>query len=160
MKNKNQTRRLEKCPLLWLLLCLPPLEAMADPQPKGHIANDSGKACHYSQTTTRGTKYFHQIPGSHSTLTFLDPACMKDSGLGLDINKMMINNVLARWYSHSGPAFKTEPKQMYRTSVLRVRGQCIQSGKYPGIGIAVEYTIRQNSITEVRHTATVGACEK
>jgi len=132
--------------------------ASATGQPRGYISNESGKNCAYIQITTQGVKYFHSIPGNYSRLTFDDPACMKDTGLGLDINKMMINNILARWYSHPNAAFATLPSQLRRTSVLQVRGQCMQSATYPIIGVAIEYHIMGNSITSVSHAATAGGC--
>lgn len=145
---------------LALLITIQSTGIAGQPQPKGFIATDSGKHCSYTQTTQNGVKYFHELPGTHSTLTFDDPACMKDTGLGLDINKMMVNNTLARWYSHQDAAFKTTVSNTYRTSPLQVRGQCIQSAKYPSIGIAIEYVVANHSITQVKHAATVGACQK
>lgn len=132
--------------------------AMADPQPKGFIQNDQGGQCWYTQVTTRGAIYFHSIPGTTSTLTFDDPMCMKEGALGQDVNKMLINIIIARNYSHSNANYKTRPGEMYKTSVLQMRGQCIQSATYPSIGVLVEYHQNKSAIYMVKHSASAGRC--
>jgi len=129
-------------------------------QPKGHIQNDQGQRCSYTQTTDNDSVYFHGLPGRMGILTFDDPRCMSASELGLDVNKMMINNVIARWHSHPDAAFKTRVHELYPTSMLQKRGLCIQSTKYPGIGITVDYEIRGNSIVRVRHGGSIQGCQR
>jgi len=34
---------------------------------------------------------------------------MKSGDVGLDVNKMMINNIITKWYSHSDADFQTNP---------------------------------------------------
>jgi hypothetical protein len=87
---------------------------------------------------------------------------MRDSGLGfgLDTNKMLINNIISKWYSHADAAFQTRKSELYATSVLQVRGQCMQSEKYPAAGVVVEYKTNENSIFQVRHALSVGACQR
>lgn len=147
-------------PKISVALGEPPIQAPLGPligQPKGYILNDYGVKCWYTQTATRGA-YFHTIPGQRATLTFDDPRCMRDNGLGLDINKMMINNIVARPYSHADANFQSRPAEMFKTSLLQVRGGCIQSGRYPAIAVVIEYLVSGSSIYEVRHAAGIGPC--
>ncbi len=69
--------------------------------------------------------------------------CMSDSGVGLFVNKMMINNTISKWYSHSVAAFQTRESEMFNGSELQKKGKCIQSKKYPLIGITVDYYIKK-----------------
>lgn len=126
-------------------------------QPKGYIMNDSGGQCWYTQTAEYGA-YFHSLPGNRATLVFDNPRCMSDSGVGLDINRMMINHIIVRPYSHSDASFKSRPDEMYKTSLFQVRGACIQSARYPAISVAIEYFVSGSSIYQVRHAANVGPC--
>lgn len=131
-------------------------------QLKGYIQNDNGEKCWYTQITTEADTYFHSdgITSNTSTLTFDDPTCMTDggTGLGLDVNKMMINNIITRPYSHNDADFQTRVSEMFPTSVLQIRGQCIQSKKYPIIGVTVDYIINNGSITQVKHGTAGGGC--
>jgi len=130
-------------------------------QPKGHIQNDQGQRCSYTQITDNDSVYFHgTLTGRVGTITFDDPRCMSASELGLDVNKMMINNVIARWYSHRDAAFKTRVHELYPSSAMQRRGLCIQSSKYPAIGIAVDYEIQGNSIVRVRHGSSIQGCQR
>ncbi len=83
---------------------------------------------------------------------------MSDNGLGLDVNKMMINNIISKWYSHSDADFQTRVSEMFNGSPLQKKGKCIQSKKYPIIGITVDYLIKGNSITGVIHGSSVQGC--
>lgn len=126
---------------------------------KGYIQNDKGEECWYTQVVKENNSYFHgSLKGSNGIITFDKPTCMSDSGLGLDINKMMINNIISRWYSHSDANFQTRVSEMYKGSALQKRGKCIQSKKYPSIGITVDYFIKNNSITGVIHGSSVQGC--
>ena len=91
-------------------------------------------------------------------ITFDGPACMSEADVGLDVNKMMINNVIARWYSHRDAAFLTRGSELFPSSMMQKRGACIQSKKYPAIGITVDYEIKDNSIIRVRHGSSVQEC--
>lgn len=108
--------------------------------------------------------YFHSdgITGNSATLIFDDRMCMSDgrTGLGLDVNKMMINNIITRSYSHSDAKFQTRVQEMYPTSLLQVKGSCIQSKTYPLIGVTVDYIIQEGSITQVVHGASAGGCKQ
>ena len=149
------------CTLLCLSLVLTAFAGSERFQKKGHIQNDAGGKCTYSQTVNEQSKYFHgTLAGVTGTITFDDTACMSDSGVGLDTNKMMINNVIARWYSHSDAAFKTKASQLYPTSLLQKKGKCMQSGKYPAVGITVDYQVKNDSITGVIHGASVQGCKR
>jgi hypothetical protein len=133
--------------------------ASADFLRKGYIANDEGKKCWYKQTAKNGDKYFHKSLTSNThTLEFDDPKCMADNGLGLGINKMMINNIITRPYSHDDAAFQTRSEELFKGSLLQTKGQCIQSKTYAIIGVTVDYLIKNSSIVKVVHGASAGSC--
>lgn len=130
-----------------------------DPQPRGFIPNDYGEQCWYTQIVKSGESYFHEdLTGSYGVLTFDDPQCMAASELGLSVNKMNINNIVSKWYSHPDANFQTRESELYEGSQFQVRGQCIQSNKYPIIGITIDYIVRSGSIVEVVHGSSVGGC--
>ena len=136
--------------------------ALAGPtgaQKKGYIQNDKGEKCWYTQIVKENNTYFHgSLKGANGIITFDNPTCMSDSGVGLDVNKMMINNIISRWYSHRDANFQTRTSEMYKGSALQKKGKCIQSKKYPIIGITVDYFIKGNSITGVIHGSSVQGC--
>lgn len=133
--------------------------ASADFLRKGYISNDEGKKCWYKQTAKNSDKYFHKSLTSNThTLQFDDSKCMADSGLGLGINKMMINNIITRSYSHDDAAFQTRSEELFKGSLLQTKGQCIQSKTYEIIGVTVDYIINNKSITKVIHGASAGSC--
>ena len=84
---------------------------------------------------------------------------MSDKGLGLDVNKMMINNIISRWYSHRDAKFQTRVSEMFNGSLMQKKGKCIQSKTYPLIGITVDYLIENNSITGVIHGSSIQGCK-
>lgn len=128
---------------------------------KGYINNDRGDKCWYTQETDFNSQYFHGThKGRIGIITFVDPRCMSELDFGLDINKMMINNVISRWYSYSDAAFMTSIADLYPSSMLQKKGQCIQSAKYPIIGITIDYEIKDNSIIKVRHGTAIHGCKK
>lgn len=127
---------------------------------KGYIHNDQGKKCWYTQVIKEKNTYFHDsLPGKNGIITFDSSTCMTDSGLGLDINKMLINNVISRWYSHDDANFQTRVSEMYNGSPLQKKGRCIQSQRYPIIGVTVDYFTKNNSITGVIHGSSVTGCK-
>jgi len=79
---------------------------------------------------------------------------------GLDVNKMMINNIITRRYSRSDANFQTKANELYPTSMLQIRGKCIQSKTYPAIGVMVYYEIKNNSITQVFHSQSIQGCKE
>ena len=85
---------------------------------------------------------------------------MSDNGLSLDINKMMINNIISYWYSHSDAKFQTHVSEMFNGSLMQKKGKCIQSKTYPLIGVMVDYFIENNSITGVIHGSSIQGCKK
>ncbi|WP_376695511.1 hypothetical protein [Wenzhouxiangella sp. EGI_FJ10305] len=130
-------------------------------QPKGYIQNDRGDQCWYTQITDPESTYFHgTLKGKMGVITFDDPGCMSAADVGLDVNKMMINNIIARWYSHSDAAFQTRVSELFPGSMMQKKGLCIQSSTYPLIGITVDYEIRNKSIIRVRHGSSVQGCTK
>lgn len=125
----------------------------------GYIKNDQGDKCWYSQVVRENNTYFHgTLKGTNGILTFDDPTCMTDSGVGLGVNKMMINNIISRWYSHSDAAFQTLEEELFDGSMLQTKGKCIQSATYAIIGIVVDYFIEGTSITGVIHGSSVQGC--
>lgn len=148
-----------------IALCtlLAPLLANADATEsslKGSVSNDAGEKCSYTQEIKLGNTYFHgDLKGNNAIMTFDNPECMKDNGLGLDINKMMINNIISRWYSLSDAKFMTRTQEMKSTSTLQQRGLCIQSKTYPSQAIAIDYSIKNESIVSVIHGATIDGCK-
>ena len=147
---------------LTIILLFSNIIALAGPEKalkRGYIQNDNGKECWYTQVIKENNTYFHStLKGTNGIITFDNPKCMSDSGLGLDINKMMINNIISRWYSHSDADFQTRVSEMYNGSTMQIKGKCIQSKKYPIIGITVDYLIKDNSITNVIHGSSVQGC--
>jgi len=129
---------------------------------RGYVQNDRGDKCWYNQTIDNDSYYFHvSIAGTRGIMTFEDPNCMSEAdGLGLEMNMMMINNVISRWYSHSDARFQTKANQLYNGSQLQQKGKCIQSATYPIIGITVDYEIEGGSITKVHHGASIMGCTK
>lgn len=143
---------------LFLLVFLFSLPVVAGPQKalkKGFVPNDSGKKCWYTQEFKDGVVHFtEKLTQNIGIITFDKPDCMTDSGLGLDVNKMMVNNLVSKWYSHDDANFKTSVPYLYSSSTFQVKGQCIQSETYPMIGIQIE----NNSIAKVVHGSSVGGC--
>jgi hypothetical protein len=126
---------------------------------KGYIQNDKGEKCWYTQKIKENNTYFHgSLTGTNGLITFDNPNCMSDSGQGLDVNKMMINNIISKWYSHRDAAFQTRVSEMFNGSALQKQGKCIQSKKYPAIGITIDYFTNGNSITGVIHGSSVQGC--
>jgi hypothetical protein len=127
---------------------------------RGYIQNDQGKKCWYTQVIKENNLYFHSsLKGTNGIITFKNPMCMAASELGLDVNKMSINNIISRLYSHSDANFQTRPSEMFNGSLLQKKGKCIQSKKYHIIGITVDYFVANNSITSVIHGSSVQGCQ-
>lgn len=159
-------KKISKSTILFVLIfsAFSAATAIANPSQapkKGYIQNDKGNKCWYTQEIKSNNTYFHQsLKGVNGVITFDDSSCMSDGGMGLDVNKMMINNVISRWYSHSDAAFQTRPSEMLRSSPLQIKGACIQSKTYPAIGITVDYFMSGKSIVGVIHGASVQGCIK
>lgn len=86
--------------VIGFIVCVVPISAFSSEsfQSKGFIQNDQGEKCWYTQTTQSASTYFHgTLKGKMGEITFDDPKCMSASEVGLDVNKMMINNVISRW---------------------------------------------------------------
>jgi len=133
------------------------VSASAQTQPKGHINNIDGEACTFTQTEGNET-YLHKINGLTRNLVFDDPNCMETDGLARDVNQMMIANFITRPYSHRDAAFQTRVSQFRNSSALQERGVCIQSRKYPNIGVVAEFQISNGHITGVKHSTAVQGC--
>jgi hypothetical protein len=127
---------------------------------KGYIQNDNGDKCWYKQTTDTANTYFYEtLEGTVGNIIFDDPQCMSDKGLGMDVNKMMINNTISRWYSLSNAKFQTRVSEMYNGSPMQKKGKCIQSKTYFSTGITVDYIIKNKSIIQVIHGVSIQGCQ-
>lgn len=127
---------------------------------KGYVQNDQGEKCWYTQTVDPKSNHFHSaLTATVGTIGFDDATCMSDSGIGLETNMMMINNVISRWYSHSDAKFMTRASELFKGSMLQERGQCIQSKTYSAVGIVVDYQITGDSIVGVVHGPSLQGCE-
>ncbi len=132
-------------------------------QAEGYINNDNGDECRYTQVVEEQVKYFHEtLVGNVYKLTFDNPDCMSDSGVGLEVNQMMINNIIINGYSQPDASFQTRVSELYPRTVfaLLTRGKCIQSAKYPAVGVTVDYIVENNSIVAVAHGMAAGGCKK
>lgn len=138
--------------------------AVAGPQKalkKGFIGNDNGEKCWYTQEFKDDVVYFTEKHTQNiGVITFDEPDCMVNSGLGLDGNKMMVNNLVSKWYSHDDANFKTHAYDLYPTSRLQIKGQCMQSSTYPIIGVLLDYYVSNDSITKVVHGSSMGGCSE
>ena len=145
--------------ILVLVLGSPAFAGSSLFQQKGFIQNEQGEQCWYHQEVVEGSRYFHNgVTANIGVLSFDDQACMKASELGQTVNKMMINNVISRWYSRSDANFQTRESEIFPTSLLQKRGQCIQSKKYPATGIVVDYEESRESIVRVLHGMSAQGC--
>jgi len=133
--------------------------ASADFLRKGYISNEQGEKCWYKQTLENKGRYFIEIATSHTrTLIFDDPKCMANNGLGLGINKMMINNIITSPYSHNDAAFQTHAEELFMGSLFQTKGQCIQSKTYASVGVMVDYLVENDSIIKVVHAMAIEGC--
>lgn len=124
-----------------------------------HIRNDMGEACTYTQLEYAGARFFHRsLPGKTSAIKFRDPQCMQESEVGQMVNIMQINNIITRPYSHNDADWQTRAGDLHDSSGLQKRGQCIQSARYPGRSVAVEYIEQDGAIAYVLHAAGVQGC--
>lgn len=127
-------------------------------QPKGYMSGNMGQKCWYEQQAVQG-KYLIDIPGKYYVLRFLDSKCMTSVGLEGDINKMIINRTIGKVHSHDDADFGVRKSELFRTSVGQVRGQCMKSGKYPNIAVAVEYMESGGYLTGVTHSIALPPCK-
>jgi len=130
-----------------------------NPPKKGYIKNDQGDKCWYTQVLKENNTYFHgSLKETDGIITFDDPTCMANSGSGLGTNKMMINSAISRWYSHYGANFQTRASEMHNGSLMQKKGKCIQSKKYPSLGVTVDYFIENKSIIGLIHGNSIQGC--
>jgi hypothetical protein len=127
---------------------------------RGYVLNDSGEKCWFDQQFEDQVLYFFERHAQDlGVMVFDTPGCMADSGLGLDANKLAVNNLISKWYSHDDAQFKTHPSDIYPSSQLQIKGQCMQSETYPSQGILVDYKIHEGSIVRVTHGGSMGQCK-
>lgn len=128
---------------------------------RGYILGDTGQKCWYNQEYKDNVVYFTERHTQNiGVMTFDSASCLKDSGLGLDANKMMINNIISRWYSNSDANFQTHPLDMHKPAKPQIKGHCIQSKTYSTQSIAVDYIIQKDSIAGVTHGSNALGCKK
>jgi hypothetical protein len=129
----------------------------AQNQPKGHIFNIDGEKCTFTQTTV-AESYLHSLKANTGHLIFDDPNCMSADDLGLEVNEMMIANFIVRRYAQPDAAFQTRTGEFKNGSMLQVRGICIQSETYPGVGVVAEFQVSRDHISGVKHAMAVQGC--
>lgn len=146
--------------LVWLLYVATPVFAGSENFLKrGNILNETSKPCAFTQTVKEQNSYFYgKMTSNIGVLTFDDPKCMVGKGAALEVNKMMINNAIARWYSQPDAEFQTRVPELLKGNSLQEKGQCIQSKKYPMVSITVDYVIQNDSITRVMHGTGMAGC--
>lgn len=132
--------------------------ATAANQPKGHIINVDGEKCTFTQTTV-SEAYLHSIPANTGNLVFDNENCMNATDVALLVNQSMIAGFITRGYSHADAAFQTKIGQFKSSSSLQVRGICIQSAKYPIVGVVAEFQIKGDHIVGVKHAMSVQGCK-
>lgn len=145
-----------------LILVFIPQIAISGPQKalkKGFILNDQGQKCWYTQEFRDQVVYFTKKHTQDiGIIRFDDKNCMAESELGFNINKTNINKLISRWYSHKDANFLTNSTELFSSSMLQLKGECMQSQTYSSQGILVDYIIEGNSVTEVVHGSSVGGC--
>jgi hypothetical protein len=131
--------------------------AFAQSFPKtGYVQNKNGKKCWYTQTLKKDSHYFYEsLKANINIITFKNSKCMVDNAT----NEMMINNVISRWYSYPDANFQTRVSELYDGSRYQKKGKCIQSKKYPAIGIMVDYIVKGNYLTGVIHRKSLMGCK-
>lgn len=127
-------------------------------QPRGYMSGNMGQKCWYEQQAVQG-KYLLDIPGKYYVLRFVDNKCMTSVGFEGDVNKMIINRAIGKAHSHDDADFGVRKSELFRTSVAQVRGQCMQSGRYPNIAVAVEYMESGGYFTGVTHSIALPPCK-
>ena len=125
---------------------------------KGFVSNDAGEKCWYQQKVISNALHFHgdAIASTNGEIVFDDPQCMRDSGEGLDANKVLINDLISTWYSHADANFDT--KSLRRSSLAQEVGQCMQSKRFAAIGVVVDYVVVDQSIVKVFHGPALEGC--
>ena len=136
----------------------------------GFIQNGAGQNCTYTQTYEQTNPHFMPDNMKHTThqdlriIRFDTPDCMANTINDVDIyepiNKMMIADVVARWYLGSyvleDAAFDT--RNRHHPTEYEARGECIQSRTYPSKGIVIEYVTEGDSITSVFYMLAFSGC--
>ena len=139
-----------------------PLKALTPIQAKGYILNSYGEKCWFKQAYEAGEKYYFypKLTGHAVHLKFDDKECMSadDEGVEYRINVFNINNLISYVFTQPDAAFMTRVEDLRDGSTFQVRGQCIKSQTYSGLGVAVEYEIEHEFITSVRYKLTPGGC--
>ena len=127
---------------------------------KGFILNDAGEKCWYTQEFKDQVVYFTKKHTQDiGVIKFENTKCMTRSEFGFDINKANINKIISKWYSHEDANFLTSSEELLPSSMLQIKGQCMQSRTYSSRGVLIDYIIEENSIKEVVHGSSAGACQ-
>ena len=127
------------------------------------MTNFAGEKCQYTQRATDDASvsyFFQNITGSDTLMVFDDPTCMHDDleGWGLGYSQTTINNIITQWYV-PGSAFLTRPEELYSSSILQIRGLCIQSSTYPTQAVLVEYFVdARHNLGAVAHQYAIQGC--
>ena len=136
--------------LIMIIIFLPSL-AFAWVLPKGYIQDENGKKHWYTQITEKDSTYLSKLKNKElHVMTFKKP--MKDTV----INRMMITNVIKRWYGVDDCKFKKKPGNK---CVFQKKGVCFQSENYELIAFMVDYVIENGQITKVYHAVGIAPCK-
>ena len=125
---------------------------------RGFIQNYAGEGCMFTQTAQEGSHHFYgsDLTSILRTVTFIDESCMTGSSGEMAENIANINAEIARPYSHADANFALGEHELMKGGLMQKRGKCIQSRKYPLIGVAVEYVKGKTGIAKVYHSSTTG----
>ena len=134
------------------------LSVSAAQQPRfGEIQNSGGFGCTFSQRQERA-EYLNSLPSNETILTFHDPRCMSDEGDAGFLNRTSIASAIAYSYSHRNANFAVLPNEWHDPISPQLRGKCVQSRRYPSVGVAVDFQTLDGYISEVRHSITLSGC--
>ena len=154
---------------LALLVALGATGQAQEPDPKGiqhggFIRNGVNEMCWYTQIYEETNPHFMppalQNTTHHDlrTITFNDPNCMASAHD--DLNKMMINNAITRWFrgAYFVRDIEFDTQDILPPAALQARGNCLQSTNYPSKGIYVEYIMEAGNITGVAYMVALDSC--
>ena len=141
----------------------------------GYIEGFSGHACEFSQVGTIASSqsyFFPSLTGSETIMIFADDRCMTNTDSYSNVDEMKtvaiaqaqyrINEQIATWYSKPDADFMTQPDDLQglAPSLLRKKGWCIESRKYPTWSFIVDYFWMNNGIGAVMHSPGQGSCKE
>ena len=136
---------------------------------EGYLYGFGGHECRYVQVATSGSGPDYFAEGHQASVTLMvfdDAVCMtytddiSNAGDRIKVLAMIyaqtqVNQQLARWYSNPDADFMTDPDELQRPSIAKLKGWCMQSRKYPYIAVAIEYFTDEGGLRSVIHDLTL-----